>query len=293
LKFALTLKPVAPLGRLLRMARWAEQIGFESLWLYDVPLAWMDPLPLLAAIAAHTSRLRLGVCVANPVTRAPLEMALASHTLHAMSGGRFELGLSRGDGAARWLARQPATLDEVRDAIHTLRTSAPSWSIGPPAVWLGTYGPRGLALAGEAADGVILQFADRELTAWARACTGPEVRAMAAAAVALDVDKARARQRVRWFVRMISEDLARIVPRVASLPAELQEWAAAWKSADAPRRDMLCDRMADRFALVGPASACRKRLAALEAAGVECFNYFVLDDDDDVVMATGHMLLDC
>jgi alkanesulfonate monooxygenase SsuD/methylene tetrahydromethanopterin reductase-like flavin-dependent oxidoreductase (luciferase family) len=90
------------------LQRWrhAETYGFETAWIYD-HLSWRtlrdDPwlgaVPLLAAVAATTSTLRVGTLVATPNFRHPALFAKDVMTLDEVSNGRVDLGLGAGSGS--------------------------------------------------------------------------------------------------------------------------------------------------------------------------------------------------
>lgn len=89
---------------LIEMARTAESVGFDSLWLGDHLLYQLDvgdrgPWEVwtsLAAIAASTSTIRLGPLVASTSFHAPAMLAKMATTVDAISGGRLILGLGAG-----------------------------------------------------------------------------------------------------------------------------------------------------------------------------------------------------
>lgn len=90
---------------LISMARAAEAVGFDSLWLgdhllYDLPGGgrrgpW-EMWTSLAALAAVTDRVELGPLVASTGFHAPAMLAKKAATVDAISGGRLILGLGAG-----------------------------------------------------------------------------------------------------------------------------------------------------------------------------------------------------
>jgi probable F420-dependent oxidoreductase len=86
----------------LAMARAAEEVGFESLWigdhlLYDSPeRAPWEAWTLLSALAAVTSTVRLGPLVACAGFHPPAVLAKMASTIDEVSQGRFVLGLGSG-----------------------------------------------------------------------------------------------------------------------------------------------------------------------------------------------------
>ncbi|MDE1853465.1 MAG: LLM class F420-dependent oxidoreductase [Thaumarchaeota archaeon] len=94
------------LARLGGLARKAESLGFDSLWLMDhmyqaepqgkASEPVLDSWTTLGALAAVTSRIRLGTLVtANPF-RSPAHLAKITATVDVLSGGRVFLGLGAG-----------------------------------------------------------------------------------------------------------------------------------------------------------------------------------------------------
>src|SRR6185295_15777064 len=110
MQFGFTLKPEHSIEATLDLARLGEDVGFDYLWLFDSHVLWREPYALLALIAEHTQKLRLGTCVTNPGTREPSVTASALATLDELSGGRMDLGIGRGDSARRVLGKPPITL---------------------------------------------------------------------------------------------------------------------------------------------------------------------------------------
>jgi alkanesulfonate monooxygenase SsuD/methylene tetrahydromethanopterin reductase-like flavin-dependent oxidoreductase (luciferase family) len=182
-------------------AREAAQLGFESLW---TPAGGVpDSFHVCAAWSEDTS-LRTGISVV-PAARmwTPLGLAVQAATLAQLSSGRFVLGLGTGGyGPGFWASvglpdRPIAVMREYvtqvrallrgetvtdgppvaagRDPVHA---GGPGWprpvSLGladlPTApVYLAALGPQMLRLAGEVANGALLNWATPECIAFSRA----------------------------------------------------------------------------------------------------------------------------
>lgn len=102
----------------------AEESGMDGAWIrvhhYEQNLS--SPFPLLAAMAARTSRIELGTGVINMRYENPLYMAELAATADLVSAGRLQLGVSRGspepaaDGPASFGYPLPVGTLPVEDA---------------------------------------------------------------------------------------------------------------------------------------------------------------------------------
>jgi len=100
---ALVLPDRHPIAAFLDEVRAAEDAGVRTVWTYDHltwPLLadspWYGAVPLLAAAAVCTDRVRLGTQVATPNFRHPVPFAKELMTLDQLTGGRLEVGLGAG-----------------------------------------------------------------------------------------------------------------------------------------------------------------------------------------------------
>jgi alkanesulfonate monooxygenase SsuD/methylene tetrahydromethanopterin reductase-like flavin-dependent oxidoreductase (luciferase family) len=100
---ALVLPDRHPVSAFLADVREAEQAGVRAVWTYDHltwPLLadgpWYGAVPLLAAAAMVTDRVRLGTQVASPNFRHPVPFAKELMTLDQLTGGRLEIGIGAG-----------------------------------------------------------------------------------------------------------------------------------------------------------------------------------------------------
>ncbi|WP_189213257.1 MULTISPECIES: LLM class flavin-dependent oxidoreductase [Actinokineospora] len=99
-----------------RVAVRSEELGYHSLWTFQRLLSppdgnWgpmyrsvLDPVSVLAYLAARTSRVRLGVAVVNLPFFAPPLLAKQLGTLDVLSGGRLDAGLGIGWAEEEYIA---------------------------------------------------------------------------------------------------------------------------------------------------------------------------------------------
>jgi len=108
-------------GEIAAHARRAEAMGFDGL---QVPDAIHDGF-LLAALALNaTERLKVLISVLVAFPRSPMNVALTSWDLQAMSKGRFELGLGtqiKQNIEDRYSATWSAPAPRMREYIGALR----------------------------------------------------------------------------------------------------------------------------------------------------------------------------
>jgi len=154
----------------------AEALGFDGVWIGDQGFGY-DPFVVVAACAAATSRIRLGVGLTSPFTRLPVQIARAVATLHDEACGRLALALGTGNiphvlRPLGLVAERP--VQRLRDATLAVRALLRGESVamggeGAAAVALdipgslevpiyyGTRRPGMLRLAGEIGDGVLAE----------------------------------------------------------------------------------------------------------------------------------------
>jgi alkanesulfonate monooxygenase SsuD/methylene tetrahydromethanopterin reductase-like flavin-dependent oxidoreductase (luciferase family) len=118
---AVVLPDRSPVQEFLADVRDAERAGVRTVWTYDHltwPLLadgpWYGAVPLLAAAAMSTERVRLGTLVATPNFRHPVPFAKELMTLDQLSGGRLEAGVGAGTEGpdARVLGDPPRSRSE-------------------------------------------------------------------------------------------------------------------------------------------------------------------------------------
>ena len=103
MQIGLVILPTDPWTAARRQWEWADDVGFSTAWTYDhvrwggMPDGpWHAAVPVLAAAASVTKRIRLGTLVATPNFRHPVTLARDALALDDISGGRLDLGLGPG-----------------------------------------------------------------------------------------------------------------------------------------------------------------------------------------------------
>ncbi len=165
---------------------------------------------------------------------------------------------------------------------------------------------RALELAGQCADGVILQIADPFVVGWAagvaRAAAAAVGRDPAAfkvcvAAPAYVGDNLKAqRDQLRWFGGMVGNHVADIVERYGSasgaVPEALTAYIAGRKGYDYshhgkpgnPSTEFVPDEIVDRFCILGPLAAHVQRMNELKAIGVDQFAIYLMHDQKEATL---------
>jgi len=312
--FGFTLKTDESVERIVALTRQAESAGFSHGWLFDSHVLWKEPYPLLTIMALNSQHLRLGTCVTNPGTREPSVTASALATLDVISGGRMDLGIGRGDSARRVMGKPPTTLARLEEATLLIRDLVEgrtvdqdgtnlqfSWTRGDKLpVWIAGYGPKALEVTARVADGVILQLAEPDLIRWfvgqlrdyARAAgrDPKEIKVMAAAPAHVG-DMASSRDRVRWFPALVSNHVVDLVNKYdpAELPPALTTYVHDRKGYDylhhaevgSSNASFVTDEVVDRFCVIGPVEDHLTKLADLADAGVDQFNIYLMNGDEE------------
>lgn len=149
------------------LARGGEAQGYSGVFLPEI--AGRDAFAALTALAGETSTLRLGTGIVPMNARTPQVTAMAAATAHERSSGRVIVGLGTGPAV-------PGALDQLRSLVLALRkvfrgevASVDGREVrlslaleSPPQIWVSALGPKAVALAGEVADGVLLNWCPPE-----------------------------------------------------------------------------------------------------------------------------------
>ena len=320
--FAICFKGFVEPDRARYLVRQAEQAGFTYGWFYDSHILWRESFVAMAMCMEHTTHMRFGPCVTNPNTRDWSHAASLFGSLAKQSGGRFDIGLGRGDSAVRVMGKKPAPLARLEEFTHVVKAlvrgdeaqygDCPEpvkfpWADGYELpVWVAAYGPKALSSAGRVGDGLILQIAEPTIVKWladqakeageaaGRDMSGYKVMAAAPAYTGpMDV----AVERTKWFPAMVGNHVADIVERYGSdtdkVPSALTSYIKNRKGydyskhgqSDNPYLDFITEDVVKSFCVLGDPETQIAKLRELEAAGVTQFNIYLDSGDEEKIIA--------
>lgn len=122
-QWSVNLMAKAPIDDVVELAVLAEQLGYDRCWLFDEGVMTRDVFVTLTAIAAATSRIRIGPGITNPYVRHPGATANAVASLDEMSAGRAFIGIGAGGGLALGplAVERVQPLQVVSDAVTAMR----------------------------------------------------------------------------------------------------------------------------------------------------------------------------
>jgi 5,10-methylenetetrahydromethanopterin reductase len=297
----------------LRNAKLAEELGFGTWWVPE-DYFFRGAFSLGGAVAAATTKIKIGIGVLNPYTRHPAMSAMEFGALDEISEGRAILGLGAGlkdwiEGRLQIPYLRPTTA--MRETINIVRamfrgervshqgrvfnTDGVKFNFRPARseipIHLGVLGPKNLELAGEIGDGVLLSV-----------MTSPAYLAFATEKVARGLEKSgrrradfqiggyqilsiseneqEARERVKPLIAMLISLMAPQphVPILATAgldPETILAFGASLARGEMPIA-MVTDWMIDTFTIAGSPSRCRENLAKLVEAGLDSPVFFEL-----------------
>jgi alkanesulfonate monooxygenase SsuD/methylene tetrahydromethanopterin reductase-like flavin-dependent oxidoreductase (luciferase family) len=259
-----------------------EAAGYRALFLPEI--AGRDALVALGALAGETERLLLATGIVPIASRSTLLTAMGAATVHERSGGRLLLGIGTGDIGA-------GALDRLRDEVRALRSLFEGERVErkgrhvalsllpgiPIPIWISCLGPRSMRLAGEIADGVLLNWCPPERVAFARERIreGAELSGRDPAEVRLGVYvRACVDQDPGASLAAVSE----VAAQYASYPAYARQFEAVGlgeeaRAAAASRGSAdpsgVPERLIREVGIVGSEPEARARLEAYRSAGAD------------------------
>jgi len=157
--------------------KWAEDNGYPDAWFSDSGAP--DTLTQVAAVAGHTSSIRIGVAVTPVYTRTPAVIAASVNVIDQLLPGRFVMGIGSSSQTimGQWngipldkpLTRVKETAQLVRSMLTGAKTDFQGETVfsrgyrqapleNPPPIYIGALRPKMIEMAAEHGDGVIFNL---------------------------------------------------------------------------------------------------------------------------------------
>ncbi len=298
--FGIEFVPNDPVLKVSHYAKLAEQQGFDYVWITD-HYNNRDVYTTMAVLALNTNSIKLGTGVTNPYTRNAAIAASSIGAINEISGGRAILGIGPGDKATfdamgiSWdkpLTMTKETIAAIR-AYFTGKTvnqtgemvnisgAKMAFNTGNVPIYMGAQGPKMLELAGEVADGVLInashpkdfEVAVTQIAAGAKkAGRNPkDVDVAAYACFSIDKDAKKAASAAQIVVAFIvagSPDM--VLERHGIDVAAKADIGGAIAKGDfgALMGGMVTNDMMDAFSIYGTPDDCKARINDLLDIGV-------------------------
>jgi probable F420-dependent oxidoreductase len=286
---------------LVAAAREAEARGYHTAWLGET--GGYDAIVMSTVVATHTERLHVANGVLPVQTRTPVILGMATASLNHLAPGRFALGLGLSSRVIveQWHGlRFSPSLAQIREAVEIVRKVTSGERVNhegkvyrvknfrltgpvpsaPVRVYLAALGPEMLELAGEIADGVLLNWIPPEavpasivhLQAGAqragRTLEGFEIAGFVRTCVTDDAGAAR-ETLARDITGYATVDVYQAFFRTAGYADEVEGVMWAWGAGDrAGAVKRISPRMLDGLGVVGDEAFCRARIAEFARSGL-------------------------
>ncbi|MFQ5897870.1 MAG: LLM class flavin-dependent oxidoreductase [Candidatus Methylomirabilia bacterium] len=290
-----------PVADHLKLAQEAEARGYHTAWTGEI--AGSDAVTTMTLLATNTRALQIATGIIPLQTRTPIVLGMTAATLGTLAPGRIALGLGISSkiivGQWHGLAFE-RPLAQLKEAVTIIRKVMAGERVNfegefyrirnfrlvippppkPVPIYLGALGPRMLQLAGEIADGVLLNWIPpeaipesiRQIEIGAkrggRSLDNFEIACYIRASVTDDPELAR-----QWLAREITgycivDTYARFFAG-CGFGAEVEAVNRAWQAGDRQGAvKQISPRFLDGLGVVGSTDSCRQRLKEFAKAGL-------------------------
>lgn len=300
MRFSFCVIPTQTVQQVGDLVQRAEGWDADMVWIPDE--AFMrDPYVLLGAVASRTSKVGLGVGIANPYTRHPMQLTRAICTAADLRGGDLVFGIGAGLKSTRAAinANEGEFVQTTRDCISIMKRLMAGETVsfdGPVfkldkarlmfkptqkvPIYVASTHRDAFVMAGEIADGVIVgnvaePEAMAQVVSWVhegahRAGRDPKSIEIVAWNIAVVDDEA---ERAYDIMRSVIAKSVAITHRAvrAAMNIDHDTWQAVHGAVRHGKGEitkaLVSNALIDKYAIVGSAKRCAERMRALEQAG--------------------------
>ena len=295
-EFGVGLFPTEPLQKMIHLARVSEEVGFSHIWVGDSHLIWREAYINMAAMALHTTRVKLGTGVTNPLTRHPSVVASGYATLEEYAPGRMIVGIGLGDSSVETMGMKPSTLanfakslGQMRELFEGKEAELPTGKIhllhpcqGKVPIYVAASGPKMLELSGRIADGIIvlvgvaddyIAHAKEKIAAGAKTAGRrlEDINLVLWVPCAVS-ETSNAKEAVKAHVaRVVAHPLPYVLdPNEQKVLKEIRKTYDYYHHMDqqANHAEVIPDWLVDKFAIAGTIAECRARIERIKKTGI-------------------------
>ena len=296
-EFGVGLFPTEPLQKMIHLAKVTEEAGYSHIWVGDSHLIWREAYINMAAMALHTSKVKLGTGVTNPLTRHPSVVGSGYATLEEYAPGRMIVGIGLGDSSVETMGMKPAKLSYFETTIRQMRDLLDGKEVELETgkihvlhpcqrnvpIYIAASGPKMLELCGRIADGVIVLVgvADEYIEhAKERIAAGAKIGGRQLSDIQLVLwvpcavsETASAKVAVKAHVaRVVAHPLPYVLdPNEQQVLAEIRKTYDYYHHMDqqANHAEVIPDWLVDKFAIAGTVDECHRQIERIKKTGIQ------------------------
>ncbi|MEM7468136.1 MAG: LLM class flavin-dependent oxidoreductase [Pseudomonadota bacterium] len=236
-----------------------ESLGYDGVWIPE--LTGREPMALAGYLLAKTTKINVGIGIANIYVRDYVAAAQARQTLAELSGGRFWLGLGVSHPVLvepRGHEFRPPTkaMGDYLAGIHATTPDGPA-PVEPAPIICAAHGPKLLEIVRNQADGALCLNQPPEHTARARELLGPDKKLCVVVRTCYEENMERAMKLAREALNFY-----------VSLPAYHRTWLQAGY-AESDFENGGSDRLIEAIFALGSLDNMRTRIQSHIDAGAD------------------------
>jgi 5,10-methylenetetrahydromethanopterin reductase len=248
-------------------------------------------------MALHTTKVKLGTGVTNPLTRHPSVVGSAYATLEEYAPGRMIVGIGLGDSSVETMGMKPAKLSYFEQTMRQLRDLLDGKEVALETgkihvlhpckrkvpIYIAASGPKMLELCGRVADGIIvlvgvadeyIAHAKEKIAAGAKAAgrTLEDINLVLWVPCAVS-ETASAKDAVKAHVaRVVAHPLPYVLdPKEQKVLAEIRKTYDYYHHMDqqANHAEVIPDWLVDKFAIAGTVAESRAQIERIKKTGIQ------------------------
>jgi 5,10-methylenetetrahydromethanopterin reductase len=314
INFDVALFPTERADETVRLARLAETLGYDGIWVGDSHIIWREMYVLMGAIAAQTKRVAIGSGVTHPHVRHLTLTASGFASLCELAKERIRIGIGIGASGPINIGAKRASTAELEQTVASLKNLLRGEAVeidGKPMrlmfvspsevpIYMAASGPQTRTLAVRAADGIIGGGRKDQLNSWVSSIRAglqtnkrqPEsFKIVSWIATSISPDGRLAREAVKPFVARTGwTTFSRLVRQGDSVDAEdrramerlRQEYDFSHHMGP-EHSSLVPDRWVDMFAVAGTPQDVKRKIDEIVKSGTDVISVVPYGNKEAVI----------